>query len=178
MPDDELLMDDLRLASKADVLTHEENDADSNKRVEATAKSRGKYLGFWASSDLYQQVKDDALRTGLSLSDYQRELLSGAPVPRQYRAPNAARLEISKFIGVLGKLASNMNQLAKQANIAAKRGKWEALPTAEAIAGLVLETQEMLSDVQQDLQSLAKKQAPATSGGETATDAPDCEGNS
>lgn len=174
MLDNELILAP-KPVSLAKQQANEQTTEGSSETTNKTTKSRGKYLGFWATPDLYQQVKDDALRTGLSLSDYQRELLSGAPVPRQHRAPSAARLEISKFIGMLGRLSSNMNQLAKQANIAAKRGKWEALPTAEAISELVLETQGMLETVQQDLHSLAKKQSPDTDDGETVAEEAVCD---
>ena len=139
-------------------MNEETTDNSSLKQTSHRQKNRrGCYLSCWASPELFAQVCEDAARAGLSRSDYMKEVLGGAPVPRKYRVPNATKLQVAKFTGQVGKIGSNLNQLAKQVNIAAKLGKWESLPTAAALAALILETQAMLAEIQATIQAVNKK---------------------
>lgn len=124
----------------------------------AAAKSRGKYLGFWTKdAALYEQVQSDAQRAGLSVSDYLRELTSGAPVPRKYRAANENRVQVGKFMGELGKIGSNLNQLAKQANRAGASGHWETMPTAADVAATCETLHHLLQEIRADLHTIIDK---------------------
>lgn len=123
-----------------------------------SAKSRGKYLGFWTKDQsLYEQVQADAEQSGLTVSDYLRELTSGAPVPRKYRPSNDNRVQVGKFVAELNKLGSNVNQIAKQANRAALTGQWETMPTAETVISCCSDILQHLEQIQADLQQAIGK---------------------
>lgn len=127
-------------------------------KQESTAKrQRGKFIGFWADTSLYEQVKNDADSSGLTVSDYLRELVTDAPVPRKQRAPQAARVEVGKFIGHLGKLSSNCNQLARQANRAALVGHWESMPRAQQVMDHYLKIEALLQEVRANLRATMGK---------------------
>jgi hypothetical protein len=57
-----------------------------------------------------------AARAGLATGSYARQILLGAPAPRQVRRPPVEQRELARLLGELGKIGSNLNQLAKAAN--------------------------------------------------------------
>lgn len=57
-----------------------------------------------------------AERAGLVTGSYAREVLLGAPAPRQVRRPPVERKELVRLLGELGKIGGNLNQLARAAN--------------------------------------------------------------
>ena len=57
-----------------------------------------------------------AERAGLTTSSYARQVLLGAPAPRQVRRPPVERRELARLLGELGKIGGNLNQLARAAN--------------------------------------------------------------
>ena len=68
-------------------------------------------------SDEERAVVDAAAeRAGLETGSYIRQVLLGAPAPRQMRRPQIERKELAKLLGELGKIGSNLNQLAKASN--------------------------------------------------------------
>lgn len=68
-------------------------------------------------SDEERAVVDAAAeRAGLETGSYIRLVLMGAPAPRQMRRPHIERKELAKILGELGKVGSNLNQLAKANN--------------------------------------------------------------
>lgn len=111
-------------------------------------QKRGRYLSCWVSDALFEQVVTDAERAGLSRSDYIKQVLGGAPIPRKHRANNAATLELAKFAGRLGKLGSNANQIAKHINICIKSDEPESLPAAAELTALYRAIVDLLEDIQ------------------------------
>jgi hypothetical protein len=59
-----------------------------------------------------------AAQAGLSIGEYFRTLADGSPGPRAARRPPIERQELAKLLGHIGKLGSNVNQLAHAANAA------------------------------------------------------------
>lgn len=57
-----------------------------------------------------------AERAGLTAGSYARQVLLGAPAPRQVRRPPAGREELVRILGQLGHVGGNLNQLAHHAN--------------------------------------------------------------
>ena len=57
-----------------------------------------------------------AERAGLMTGSYARQVLLGAPAPRQVRRPPVERRELARLLGLFGNIGSNLNQLAKSAN--------------------------------------------------------------
>ena len=65
-----------------------------------------------------EQAKAHAIvdHTGLSLAAYIRQKVFGDPLPRAARRPTVNHRAVAQLLGELGKIGSNLNQLAKQAN--------------------------------------------------------------
>jgi hypothetical protein len=64
----------------------------------------------------HAEICDKAERAGLRAGSYARDVLLGAPAPRQVRRPPIERQELSRLLGEIGKVGSNLNQLARDAN--------------------------------------------------------------
>jgi len=91
----------------------EETDAMSRgteKRV------RDYILPVRLSQDERAVVDAAAERAGLAAGSYARQVLLGAPAPRQVRRPPVERRELIRLLAELGKIGGNLNQLAKAAN--------------------------------------------------------------
>jgi hypothetical protein len=56
-------------------------------------------------------------RSGLTPGSYARQVLLGAPTPRQVRRPPVERRELARLLGELGHVGSNLNQIARVANL-------------------------------------------------------------
>jgi hypothetical protein len=57
-----------------------------------------------------------AAQAGLPAGAYIRSLVLGAPGPRTRRQPPANQAELARLLGELGRIGSNVNQLARIAN--------------------------------------------------------------
>jgi hypothetical protein len=57
-------------------------------------------------------IDEAARRAGLSVGAYLRTLALGSPGPRAVRRPPIERKELARLLGHLGKVGSNLNQLA------------------------------------------------------------------
>jgi hypothetical protein len=57
-----------------------------------------------------------AARAGLSLAGYARSVLLAAPPVRQARRPPVERAELVRLLGAVGKVGSNVNQIARVLN--------------------------------------------------------------
>lgn len=90
----------------------------------------------------YRTVEEAADRAGLTVSSHARNTLLGAPVPRQVRRPAVERRELARLLGELGKIGSNLNQLAKAANTGVVVYDGEV---AAALGGLVQVRDAILS---------------------------------
>lgn len=99
----------------------------SEKRV------RTQHLTIRFSPDERAAVDDNAARAGLTSGSYARQVLLGAPTPRQVRRPPVERKELVRLLGQLGHVGGNINQLAHHANANMPTSKRELL---EALADL------------------------------------------
>src|SRR5216683_1722961 len=61
-------------------------------------------------------IDEAARRAGLSVGAYLRTLALGSPGPRAVRRPPIERRELARLLGHLGKVGSNLNQLARAFN--------------------------------------------------------------
>ena len=69
----------------------------------------------------FNEQEADALRSladraGLSVSSLMRRALLNTPPPRAARRPTVNHKAVAQLLGQLGKIGTNINQLAKQAN--------------------------------------------------------------
>ena len=61
-------------------------------------------------------IDENATRAGLSIGAYLRVLALGTAGPRAVRRPPVERKELARLLGHLGKVGSNLNQLAHAFN--------------------------------------------------------------
>ena len=64
----------------------------------------------------YDRVKLAADNTGLALGAFARAAMLDNPGPRATRKPPVARQELTRILGQLGKIGSNVNQIARAIN--------------------------------------------------------------
>jgi hypothetical protein len=77
---------------------------------------RDRVLPIRLSAEERAAVDEAAEQAGLVTSSYARQVLLGAPAPRQVRRPPVERRELARMLGELGKIGGNLNQLARAAN--------------------------------------------------------------
>jgi hypothetical protein len=78
---------------------------------------RSKHLTIRLSPDERARIDDDAARAGLMPGSYARQVLLGAPAPRQVRRPPIERRELARLLGELGHIGGNLNQIARLGNV-------------------------------------------------------------
>ena len=61
-------------------------------------------------------IDASAERLGITAGSYVRLVVLEAPVPRQARRPPVERKGIARLLGLLGNIASNINQVARAVN--------------------------------------------------------------
>jgi hypothetical protein len=83
-------------------------------------KPRPPPLSIRLPPDERAELEARADRAGLSVSGYFRSAVLDAPRPRLTRRPSVVEQELGKLMGAVGKIGSNVNQLAHQANL----GSW------------------------------------------------------
>lgn len=84
----------------------------------AVNRKRDKQLNLRLSFEEYEQIKNDAAQLGITVGAYIRKVVLDAPIPRQ-SARKKVTVEIealTKILGHLGKVGSNLNQIAKATN--------------------------------------------------------------
>ncbi len=62
------------------------------------------------------QIRARADRAGLTVASYIRSTVLDTPPPRQSRRPPVNVVELARVLAALGKLGSNVNQMARVAN--------------------------------------------------------------
>jgi hypothetical protein len=69
-------------------------------------------ISFRCTAKDHAVIDESATRAGLSIGAYLRTLALGCAGPRAVRRPPAERTELARLLGHLGKVGSNINQLA------------------------------------------------------------------
>lgn len=82
----------------------------SEKRV------RSKHLTIRFSPEERASIDAAADRAGLTPGSYDRQVLLGAPAPRQVRRPPIERRDLARLLGEIGHVGGNLNQLARDMN--------------------------------------------------------------
>jgi len=99
----------------------------SEKRV------RNRHLTVRLSEDERAAIDEAAERAGLMPGSYARQVLLGAPAPRQVRRPPVERRELARLLGAVGHIGGNLNQLAKSANAGVVVYEGEVASAARAL---------------------------------------------
>lgn len=92
--------------------------APSSPRKPASEKrERGKQVLVRLSEAEHAELEERASRSGLTLPSYLREQCFTKPKTRSTHRPPIEREELAKLLGQFGKIGSNLNQLARAANM-------------------------------------------------------------
>jgi hypothetical protein len=83
-------------------------------------EARGRYVAVRCTETEYASMTAAARRAGLSVGAFLRALGCGNPGLRAARRPPIERQELARLLGHMGKLGSNVNQLAHMANVAGR----------------------------------------------------------
>jgi HAMP domain-containing protein len=73
-------------------------------------------ISFRCTAKDHTVINTTATRVGLSVGAYLRALALGSAGPRAVRRPPVERKELARLLGHLGKVGSNLNQLAHAYN--------------------------------------------------------------
>ncbi|MDQ0314886.1 plasmid mobilization protein [Amorphus orientalis] len=79
-------------------------------------RKRGRLLQVRLAAEELAEVRERADRAGLTPASYVRQTVLDGPLPRQVPRPPASRVELAQLLGHVGKLGSNVNQLARAVN--------------------------------------------------------------
>ncbi len=74
-------------------------------------------ISFRVGDAEYERIRSEADRAGATAGTFAWDVLIHAQAPRRVRRPPAAKAELVRILGELGKIGSNVNQLARKANI-------------------------------------------------------------
>jgi hypothetical protein len=82
------------------------------------ADARTKFVAVRLTPAKHAAYEAAAAKAGLSVGAYLRALADGAPGPRAVRRPKVEHVALAQVLGALGRVGSNVNQLARVANTA------------------------------------------------------------
>lgn len=78
--------------------------------------ARGRFIAVRCSDKEHESITEKAAQAGFSVGAFLRNLALGDAGPRAVRRPPVERKELSRLLGHLGKVGSNINQLARGFN--------------------------------------------------------------
>jgi hypothetical protein len=79
-------------------------------------RARNRHITIRLTEAERAAIDERAERAGLTTGSHARQLLLGAPAPRQVRRPPVERVLLAKLLGQLGKAGGNLNQIARALN--------------------------------------------------------------
>jgi hypothetical protein len=80
------------------------------------ADPKGKLIMMRCTAQDHEYIAETASQAGLSTGAFLRALALGSAGPRAVKRPHAEREQLGRILGLLGKLGSNHNQIAKWSN--------------------------------------------------------------
>ncbi len=89
-------------------------------------RQRKRMLGVRVTDSEMVEIEAMADRAGLTPASYARSVLLSAPAPRARRRPTIEAETVGRLLGELGKVGSNLNQIAHHLNA----GRAEIPPAA------------------------------------------------
>jgi hypothetical protein len=85
------------------------------KRAEA-GEAKGKFIAVRVTDADRERIKEKAQEAGYKIGGYLRALALGSAGPRAVKGPRVEREQLARVLGEIGKVGSNVNQLAKWSN--------------------------------------------------------------
>ena len=104
---------------------------DRHSKSGTETRQRGKLLQIRVTADELAEIEAQAAAAELTTASYARSILLSAPAPRARRRPAVEAQEVARLLGELGKVGSNLNQIAYHLNTGETVG---ANSIAEAMA--------------------------------------------
>lgn len=99
---------------------------DTPRRSGTETRQRSKLLQVRVTPDELAEIVAQADRAQLTPASYARSVLLSAPAPRARRRPSIEAETLGRLLGDLGKVGSNLNQIAHHLNA----GRAEVSPAA------------------------------------------------
>ena len=87
------------------------------RRSGSQKRQRQKSHAVRFSDPEWSEVKAKADHAGVAVSAFMRHATLGAPLPRAARRPTVNQKMVARVLGLLGNIASNMNQAARVLNM-------------------------------------------------------------
>jgi len=88
------------------------------------------FISVRCTAEERTRIDEASAQAGLAIGPYLRTLALGKPGPRARRRPPIERAELARLLGHLGKIGSNINQLAHANN---GKGRIPALEELKAL---------------------------------------------
>jgi Mobilization protein NikA len=107
----------------------------SGRRRVSDAKTS--FISVRCTAEERATIDAAATQAGLSVGAYLRALAFGSPGPRAVRRPPIEREELARLLGLLGKLGSNVNQIARAVNMTRNLPSWSELAEIRHDIGLM-----------------------------------------
>lgn len=85
------------------------------------------FISVRCTAKEHAAIDEAATHAGLSIGAYLRSLALGSPGPRAVRRPPIERKVLVRLLGHLGKLGSNVNQIARVVNTTRNLPSWSEL---------------------------------------------------
>ena len=98
----------------------------TRKKSGSERRERKRIIGVRVTDDEMAEITAEAERSGLTVASYARSVLLSAPAPRARRRPSIEAEALGRLLGDLGKVGSNLNQIAHHMNA----GRNEVSPAA------------------------------------------------
>lgn len=93
-------------------------------------RQRRRLVQVRLTDEEHAALAERAERAGLSAGAFVRAVALGAPGPRAVRRPPVEKAELARLLGQIGRVGSNVNQLARLANA----GGWPGAAELDAMA--------------------------------------------
>lgn len=99
-----------------------------------TKRTKSPYqVSLRLTKEEYEQLETITQQLGVSKAGYVKSATFGRPIPRASRRPQAVAADLRQLLGLMGKLGSNANQIARLCNTGALLYQREALESLQAI---------------------------------------------
>jgi hypothetical protein len=79
-------------------------------------RARNRHITIRLSDEERAAIDEKAERAGLTTGSFARQILLGAPAPRQVRRPPVERRLLAQMLGQIGAIGNNINQIARALN--------------------------------------------------------------
>jgi hypothetical protein len=89
--------------------------------------ARSRFIAVRCTPQEHAAIQEAAAKSGLSVGALLRALALGDAGPRAVRRPPIERRELARLLGWLGKLGSNVNQIAKAIHTSRNLPSWSEL---------------------------------------------------